>query len=110
VELPNTLGMALFADGGIMASKPYAASGKYINRMSNFCGGCAYDPEETSGSNACPFNALYWDFIERNAAKLRTNQRLNYTYATLDKMSADKRAAIKAQAADVFARLDAGTL
>ena len=71
VELPNTLGMALFADGGLMASKPYAASGKYINRMSNFCKGCAYDPEDTIGDNACPFNALYWDFIDRNADKLR---------------------------------------
>jgi deoxyribodipyrimidine photolyase-related protein len=110
VELPNTLGMALFADGGVMASKPYAASGKYISRMSNFCQGCAYDPEETTGPNACPFNALYWDFIERSAAKLRANQRLNYTYATLDRMSAEKRAAIKAQAAGVFARLDAGLL
>jgi deoxyribodipyrimidine photolyase-related protein len=110
VELPNTLGMALFADGGIMASKPYAASGKYISRMSNFCKGCAYDPEETSGDGACPFNALYWDFIDRNAGKLRGNQRLNYTFATLDRMSADKRAGIKAQAADIFARLDAGAL
>jgi deoxyribodipyrimidine photolyase-related protein len=110
VELPNTLGMALFADGGIMASKPYAASGKYISRMSNFCKGCAYDPQETMGDKACPFNGLYWDFIERNAGRLRANQRLNYTFATLDKMSADKRAGIKAQAADIFARLDAGTL
>jgi deoxyribodipyrimidine photolyase-related protein len=110
VELPNTLGMALFADGGIMASKPYAASGKYISRMSNFCKDCFYDPEAASGDKACPFNALYWDFIERNAGKLRGNQRLNYTFATLDRMSAEKRAAIKAQAAGVFARLDAGLL
>jgi deoxyribodipyrimidine photolyase-related protein len=93
-----------------MASKPYAASGKYISRMSNFCGGCAYDPEQAAGPDACPFNALYWDFIDRNAGKLRVNQRLNYTYATLDRMSADKRAGIKAQAADIFERLDAGTL
>jgi deoxyribodipyrimidine photolyase-related protein len=110
VELPNTLGMALFADGGLMASKPYAASGKYISRMSNFCDGCAYDPEQMTGEQACPFNALYWDFISRNAGKLRANQRLNYTFATLDRMSLDKRAGIKAQAAYVFARLDAGTL
>jgi deoxyribodipyrimidine photolyase-related protein len=110
VELPNTLGMALFADGGLMASKPYAASGKYISRMSDFCKGCAYDPQETMGLDACPFNALYWDFIDRNAGKLRANQRLNYTFATLDKVSEDKRAGIRAQAASIFARLDAGTL
>ena len=110
VELPNTLGMAIFADGGIMASKPYAASGKYINRMSNFCKGCAYDPDETIGPKACPFNALYWDFIDRNAGKLRTNQRLNYTFAALDRMGADKRAGITAQAARIFAALDAGAL
>jgi deoxyribodipyrimidine photolyase-related protein len=102
VELPNTAGMALFADGGIMASKPYAASGKYINRMSNYCRGCAYDPEAMTSDTACPFNALYWDFLDRNRQKLRQNQRLTYMYATLDKMDADKRDAIRKKAAALF--------
>jgi hypothetical protein len=66
VELPNTHGMALFADGGVMASKPYAASGAYIDRMSDYCDGCAYDPDVKIGKNACPFNILYWDFLIRN--------------------------------------------
>jgi deoxyribodipyrimidine photolyase-related protein len=63
-----------------------------------------------NGGSACPFNALYWDFIDRNADKLRANQRLNYSYATLDRMSAEKRAGIKTHAADIFTRLDAGAL
>lgn len=78
VESPNTLGMALFGDGGLMASKPYAASGKYIKRMSNFCQNFRYDPSEVVGENACPFNSLYWDFLSRNQKKLRNNQRMNY--------------------------------
>lgn len=103
VELPNTLGMALFADGGLMASKPYAASGKYIARMSNFCRHCRYNPKETTADDACPFNALYWDFLARNEHLLRTNQRLFYTYATWDKMSQESRVAIRAKAAEFLA-------
>jgi deoxyribodipyrimidine photolyase-related protein len=110
VELPNTLGMALFGDGGLMASKPYAASGRYIHKMSNFCAGCAYDPDESLAENACPFNALYWDFIARNEGRLRGNQRLNYTYAGLDAMKPDKRQAIEAKAAQSLALLKKGTL
>jgi deoxyribodipyrimidine photolyase-related protein len=110
VELPNTLGMALFGDSGLMASKPYAASGKYINKMSNFCSSCAYDPNDTLGENACPFNALYWDFIARNEARLRGNQRLNYTYAGLDAMKPDKRQAIQAKAAQSLALMEKGEL
>lgn len=110
VELPNTLGMALFADGGIMASKPYAASGKYINRMSNFCQHCQYDPDLTIGENACPFNALYWDFIARHALKLNKNKRLFYVYANWNKMTKDKQHAIQQQAETIFSNLDCGTL
>lgn len=110
VELPNTLGMALFADGGIMASKPYAASGKYINRMSNFCQHCQYDPDLTIGKNACPFNALYWDFIARHALKLNKNKRLFYVYANWNKMAKDKQHAIQQQAETIFFNLDCGTL
>jgi deoxyribodipyrimidine photolyase-related protein len=110
VEMPNTLGMALFADGGIMASKPYAASGKYIDRMSDFCRHCRYDPAKNVGEDACPFNALYWDFLSRNMPVLRGNQRLAYAYANWQKMDEAKRQALKQQASLVFERLDAGTL
>ncbi len=95
VELPNVTGMILFADGGQMASKPYAASGSYINKMSNYCGSCKYKPAVKNGPTACPFNYLYWDFIERNAGKLRGNPRLGFMYKTLDRMGDDKREAFK---------------
>jgi deoxyribodipyrimidine photolyase-related protein len=76
VELPNTVGMSQFADGGLLASKPYAASGAYINRMSNYCSSCRYDVKQRTGPNACPFNALYWDFIARNRDKISKNPRM----------------------------------
>lgn len=106
VELPNTLGMALYGDGGIMASKPYAASGKYIDRMSNFCGGCRYDPKLTTGPKACPFNALYWDFLDRNTEKLARNPRLSNMYATWRRMDPFKQDAIRKHAAQVLETLD----
>ena len=86
VELPNVSGMALFADGGIMASKPYASSGAYINRMSNYCKGCHYDVKEKVGKNACPFNYLYWNFLDRNRKKLSSNPRLGLAYRNLNNM------------------------
>jgi deoxyribodipyrimidine photolyase-related protein len=76
VELPNTLGMGQYADGGVMASKPYIASGKYIERMSNHCKGCRYDPAKAHGADACPFTTLYWDFINRHADLIGKNPRL----------------------------------
>lgn len=90
VEMPNTLGMALFGDGGVVASKPYAASGKYIHRMSNYCKKCFYDPDEMGGEKACPFNALYWDFLVRHEDKFRGNQRMPYVYFTWDRFLAQK--------------------
>jgi len=110
VEMPNTLGMALFGDGGLLGSKPYAASGKYIDKMSNYCGGCRYNPQEMTGETACPFNALYWDFFARNRDKLEANQRLPFVYSTWDKFSPDRQAGIKNQAASVFNRMAQGTL
>ena len=74
---PNTLGMSQFADGGLLASKPYAASGNYINKMSDYCAACRYDVKEKTSENACPFNALYWDFLARNDDVLRGNPRLD---------------------------------
>ncbi len=99
VELPNTHGMALFADGGVMASKPYAASGAYIDRMSDYCGGCRYDVRQKTGPGACPFNVLYWDFLIRNRQRLAGNPRLGMIYKTLDRMDADRVRSIRADAA-----------
>ncbi len=110
VEMPNTLGMALYGDGGLMASKPYAASGKYIHRMSNYCASCVYHPENTTGEKACPFNSLYWDFLARHSDLLRTNPRLSYAYATWDKFSPPKQQAIREQAAAYLQQMRAGTL
>ena len=105
VEMPNTLGMALFGDGGIMASKPYAASGKYIHRMSNYCEKCYYDPDDMTGDRACPFNALYWDFLSRNEKVLRSNQRMSFMFGTWDKFSPEKKSMIQDKAKDIMDRL-----
>ena len=91
VEMPNVVGMALYADGGFLASKPYAASGAYINRMSDYCGGCAYDVDRKDGEKACPFNYLYWDFLSRNSDVLKGNQRMGLMMGQLDRIGEDKR-------------------
>lgn len=91
VELPNVSGMILYADGGLLGSKPYASGGSYINKMSNYCKNCAYNVKEKVGDNACPFNYLYWGFLIRNESKLRGNMRLSMMYSTLDKMSIDAK-------------------
>jgi len=108
VEMPNTRGMATFADGGIVGSKPYAASGAYINRMSDYCGGCRYDVKARSGEGACPFNRLYWGFLERNRDRLRGNIRLAMPYRTLEGFGEAKRAALLADSE--AARLALGAL
>jgi deoxyribodipyrimidine photolyase-related protein len=95
VELPNTHGMALFADGGVLGSKPYAASGKYIDRMSDYCEGCAYDVRESTGARACPFNHLYWDFLMRNAERLEGNPRMAMPYRTLARFTPERREALR---------------
>jgi deoxyribodipyrimidine photolyase-related protein len=110
VEMPNTLGMAVFGDGGVVASKPYAASGKYIHRMSNYCEQCKYDPDEMTGEKACPFNALYWDFLVRHEDKFRSNQRMPYVFSTWDKFAPDKQQAIRAQAAATLKKMAEKTL
>jgi deoxyribodipyrimidine photolyase-related protein len=107
VELPNTLGMSQFGDGGLLGSKPYAASGAYINRMSDYCGNCRYDVTKRVGEDACPFNALYWDFLVRNEDKLRPNHRMAMPYRTWDKMKPETRTETRAQAAAFLANLDA---
>ena len=99
VELPNTVGMSQFADGGLLASKPYAASGAYINRMSNYCSGCRYDVKQRTGAAACPFNALYWDFISRHRDKIGKNPRMAQMVRTYDKFADEERDRITASAA-----------
>ncbi|MFM9851963.1 MAG: cryptochrome/photolyase family protein [Sphingomonadaceae bacterium] len=99
VEMPNTIGMSQFADGGIVASKPYAASGAYINRMSNYCGSCRYDVKQRTGPDACPFNALYWDFLSRHRDKLASNPRIGQMIRTYDKFADDERERITESAA-----------
>ena len=99
VEMPNTRGMALFADGGIVGSKPYAASGAYINRMSDYCKKCVYDVKDAVGERACPFNFLYWDFFARHEKALSGNIRLAMPLKTLSRMDAGKVAAMRRKAA-----------
>ncbi len=108
VELPNVTGMSQFADGGLLASKPYAASGKYIQRMSNYCAGCCYDPGQRTGAAACPFTTLYWDFLIRHAERLRSNQRMSMQLKNLARLDADEQAAIRAQAKALKMRLRNG--
>lgn len=105
VETPNVIGMGLFADGGLMASKPYAAGGAYINRMSDYCRGCAYDVKKRTGEGACPFNSLYWDFLARNRDRLGRNHRLLRMYDGWDRFDPAEQARIQAQAAGFLATL-----
>ncbi|MEE3003178.1 MAG: cryptochrome/photolyase family protein [Pseudomonadota bacterium] len=105
VELPNVSGMILFADGGYLASKPYAAGGSYINKMSDYCKGCDYSVTQKNGSNACPFNYLYWDFLVRNRDKLAKNPRIAMMYRTYDRMSEDKKLAIESDSKDFLRKI-----
>ncbi len=94
VELPNVTGMALFADGGMLASKPYASGGNYINKMSNYCQNCHYDVKQKTGEQACPFNYMYWGFLARHQKLLSGNHRLSMIYNVWNKMTAEKKQAI----------------
>ena len=103
VELPNTLGMSQYGDGGLMASKPYIATGKYVQRMSNYCAGCRFDPAEATGPKACPFTTLYWDFLLRHEPMLRKNQRMVLQVRNLARLDDARRDAIHKQAANLRA-------
>ena len=91
VELPNVAAMILYADGGKLASKPYAASGNYINKMSDYCGDCRYSVSKKTGEGACPFNLLYWHFMDRHRDRLEKNARIGRIYSTWDRMDEAKR-------------------
>jgi deoxyribodipyrimidine photolyase-related protein len=106
VELPNTLGMALFADGGLLASKPYAASGNYINKMSNYCQHCHYNVKETTSGNACPFNALYWDFIARQQPNLGNNARMQLAFQQWKRKSPAEQEALQQKAQALFIAIE----
>ncbi len=105
VELPNTLGMSQFADGGVMASKPYCASGAYINRMSNACKGCRFDPTLATGEKACPFTTLYWDFLARHERLLAKNPRMTMQLKNLARKPAAEVRGIRSLADDLRGRL-----
>ncbi|WP_230770914.1 cryptochrome/photolyase family protein [Sphingomonas sp. Leaf4] len=106
VEQPNVLGMSQFGDGGLFGSKPYASSGAYIDRMSDYCGACRYDVKQRTGEDACPFNALYWDFLDRNREKLGRNPRMGMPYRTWDKMAGEVRGDVLTQAKGFLKKLD----
>ena len=106
VEMPNVSGMVLFADGGIVASKPYAAGGNYIDKMSDYCANCHYKVKVKTGEDACPFNYLYWDFLLRHQETLRGNPRLGMIYRTSDKMSDEKKQTIRADAEKFLSQLN----
>jgi deoxyribodipyrimidine photolyase-related protein len=105
VEAPNVIGMSQFADGGLLGSKPYASSGAYIDRMGDHCRHCRYDVKQRTGPDACPFNALYWDFLARNEEALAKNQRLWQPYATWRRFSEDRQGEIRTSAAAFLATL-----
>ncbi len=107
VELPNTLGMALHGDGGVFASKPYAASGRYIQRMSDYCEGCRYDPSDAVGEHACPFNYLYWDFIARQRQRFEKHPRMAMIYRNLARQDPQRVQRMRELAAIARRDLDA---
>ncbi|MEM6308234.1 MAG: cryptochrome/photolyase family protein, partial [Pseudomonadota bacterium] len=108
VEAPNTIGMSQFADGGIVASKPYVSGGAYINRMSDYCKSCDYKISHKTGQDACPFNLLYWHFLNRHRDRFAKNPRMAQMYRTWDKMDADRKATVLSDGDAILARLDQG--
>ncbi|MGB5985449.1 MAG: cryptochrome/photolyase family protein [Desulfobacterales bacterium] len=106
VELPNTLGMSQFADGGKLATKPYVSSARYIQRMSDYCSACHYRHNRSFGERACPFNSLYWDFVIRHQERLKNNVRMGMVYRTWERMKSERRHSILSQAAAYQERID----
>ncbi|MBY6114104.1 cryptochrome/photolyase family protein [Mameliella alba] len=108
VEAPNTVGMSQFADGGIIASKPYVSSGNYINKMSDYCKSCSYSVTKKMGEGACPFNLLYWHFMDRHRDRFEGNPRMANMYRTFDRMDADRRETVLKEAQRFLDRMEAG--
>jgi deoxyribodipyrimidine photolyase-related protein len=108
VMLPNVVGMALYADGGMMATKPYASGGAYLNRMSDSCKGCRFDPKKRTGEDACPFTTLYWDFLARNEDALSGNHRMARQLGAMHRLA--DLPAVRERASEVLAALDQGRL
>ena len=106
VEAPNAIGMSQFADGGLVGSKPYVSSGAYIDRMSDYCTNCAYSVRLKVGDDACPFNLLYWHFLNRHRAGFESNPRMATMYRTWDRMDDSKKEKILADAEKFCDRLD----
>jgi deoxyribodipyrimidine photolyase-related protein len=103
---PNVMGMGMFADGGRMSTKPYVSGGAYLNRMSDHCRGCRFDPKQRTGDEACPFTTLYWDFLDRHRDELASNHRMARQYATLDRLG--DLPEVRARAREVVAAMLAG--
>jgi deoxyribodipyrimidine photolyase-related protein len=101
VELPNTLGMSQYADGGQLASKPYVATGKYIQRMSPYCQGCRYEPAQRTGETACPFTTLYWDFLMRHETRLAANPRMALQVKNVARLNDEQKKGIRERAAAI---------
>lgn len=106
VQLPNTHGMVLFADGGLVASKPYAASGNYIHRMSNYCQNCHYNVKTKTEQDSCPFNSLYWNFLAKHRVFFSSNHRMSMMYKQWDKLSQDDQNTILTHANDLQKRIE----
>ena len=107
VQLPNTRGMSQWADGGIVATKPYVSSAAYIHKMSNYCDSCSYDKSKRIGANACPFNSLYWNFLDDKKTYFKTNNRMAMMLRLLEKMPAEELAELKVKAKSILANPDA---
>ena len=106
VELPNTAGMALFANGGRFTSKPYVASGAYIKRMSNYCSDCTYEPEARTGASACPMTTLYWNFLDQHEETFGSNPRTALMVKNLQRMAPEQLQQVRTRAGEMLANLD----
>ncbi len=106
VEITNTRGMSQYADGGLLATKPYVSSANYVHKMSDYCSNCKYDRKKRTGSDACPFNSLYWNFLSVNRELLENNRRMSMMYRLLDKISEEEKQAIDKRAEYLLANID----
>jgi deoxyribodipyrimidine photolyase-related protein len=95
VTAPNVVGMSQYADGGVVGTKPYVATGKYVDRMSNYCGGCRYRPGTRTGEDACPVTTFYWDFLLRHEERFRSQPRMGIAYRNLDRLDAEEKRGIR---------------